>query len=89
MPDGAVVECKNICSTPALGFDVSDADLHIYIDDAVGTWHTHPFSSNQLSIGDFDTYRGLPTLTHFILGQDGLAAYQADRDAIIILELPA
>lgn len=86
--DGSLVEVPNISAVPEDSFDVSDADLDKYIDDAAATWHTHPGQSSQLSIGDYETYRELIGMTHFIVGTDGVSAYIVDRDAVLNLELP-
>lgn len=88
LSSGEVVECVNICSDPAEGFDVGDADLDRYIDDAVATWHTHPGGTRLLSVGDYETFRGLSDLLHFIVAPDGVAAYRVDRDAVLNHPLP-
>lgn len=86
LESGEIVECVNICSNPVEGFDVGDADMDLYIDDAVATWHTHPGGTKNLSVGDYDTYRGMPNLMHFIVAPDGVAAYVVDRDAVLVHE---
>jgi hypothetical protein len=88
LASGEIVECTNICPDPAQGFEVGDFDLDRYIDDAVATWHTHPGDTRLLSVGDYETYRGMPDLMHFIVGTDGLAAYVVDRDAVLDHALP-
>lgn len=84
---GEVVECLNICLNPNEGFDVGDADMDLFIDRAVATWHTHPGGTKNLSVGDYDTFRGMPELLHFIVAPDGTAAYVIDRDAVLVHEL--
>lgn len=88
LTDGAVVEAENICLEPSIGFAVSDADLDRYIDDAVGTWHTHPNGTNILGVDDYAMMRGMPDLIHFIIGAEGVAAYSVDRDQVLNHELP-
>lgn len=78
LTDGSVVECMNICDDPENGFDVSDADLARYCDDAVATWHTHPNGTKLLSVGDHESFRANDDLLHFIVAPDGLAAYRVE-----------
>lgn len=88
LTSGEVVECGNICDEPERGFDVSDADLAKYCDDAVATWHTHPDGTKLLSVGDYDTFRANDELTHFVIAQDGVAAYRVEDGMVLNLELP-
>lgn len=82
------MECMNICEDPENGFDVSDADLARYCDQAVATWHTHPNGSKQLSVGDHDTFRTNDELIHFIIATDGVAAYCVEDGMVMNMEVP-
>lgn len=88
MSNGDVVECMNICDDPTNGFDVSDADLARYCDDAVATWHTHPNGTKLLSVGDYQSFRVNDDLIHFIIADDGVAAYRVDNGVVLNHPVP-
>lgn len=88
LKNGDIVECLNICTDPEQGFDVSDADLVRYCDEAVATWHTHPGATKQLSVGDYETFRVNDELIHFIIGTDGVGAYQVEEGFVLNMDLP-
>jgi proteasome lid subunit RPN8/RPN11 len=86
LSDGSIVECLNICPDPEMGFDVSDADLARYCDNAVATWHTHPDGTKLLSVGDYETFRTNDELVHFIIAADGVAGYYVEHDMVLNVE---
>ena len=44
-------------------------------DQAIGTWHTHPDSTSNLSAGDAQTFKQWPALLHAVVGTDGVSWY--------------
>lgn len=88
LEDGSVVECLNVCDDPENGFDVSDADLARYCDQAVASWHTHPDGTKLLSVGDYATFLTNDALVHFIIAPDGVAAYHVVGGAVLNLQVP-
>jgi proteasome lid subunit RPN8/RPN11 len=54
---------------------VAAEDLLKYEDSAAASWHTHPGRPANLSADDYDAFRMWPSLTHFIIGSDGIKSY--------------
>lgn len=44
--------------------------------DTVGTFHTHPGKSANLSYDDYETFMAYPGLKHYIVGKEGVKAYK-------------
>lgn len=75
LPRGKVVEVENVSDSPATSFDVSGEDLLTYESTAIASWHTHPNSDSNLSMGDMETFLNWPHLDHYIVGQDGITKF--------------
>lgn len=88
LQDDSIVECRNICDDPENGFDVSDADMTRYCDQAKATWHTHPDALSQLSVGDHETFLTNDDLVHFIIGTDGVSAFYVEEGMVMDMVLP-
>lgn len=76
LKDGSIVEVDNIAPEPTKGFDVRAEDIIRYHEEVAATWHTHPGGSNNLSPGDADMFREWSGLTHYIIGENGVASYR-------------
>lgn len=83
LPDGQVVEVKNICHEPADGFDISGEDLLEYEDRAAGSWHTHTGKDCNLTREDLLSFLNWPTLKHYIVGSDGVAVYVVEKGNVL------
>ena len=86
MPNDKIVEVQNVCSEPEDGFDVSPEDLLLYLDDAVATWHTHPKTTSNLSVRDFETFLFHPHLRHYIVGTDGISEYYVEDGEVLVAD---
>ena len=84
LSDDTLVEVQNICDKPEGGFDVSGEDLVLHMDNAVASWHTHPNTTSNLSVGDFDSFLNYPKLRHFIIGSDGITEYYVEDGEVLI-----
>lgn len=84
LPDQTVVEVQNVSDEPENNFDVRGEDILRYIDTAVATWHTHPASTSNLSVGDYQTFLAYPKQRHFISGSDGLTEYYVEEGDVLI-----
>ena len=84
LPDDVLIEVPNTSNEPKDGFDVSGDDLLLYMDDAVATWHTHPNSKSNLSVGDFETFLNYAGLRHLIIGSDGITEYYVEDGEVLI-----
>lgn len=82
LSDGTVVECTNVSEKPDSSFAVSTEDMAKFLDDAVATWHTHPYSSANLSGDDYTCFYTMFDLDHYIVGNDGVKKYVVRRGRI-------
>lgn len=82
--DGSIIELENICSDPLNGFEVKGDDLLLYEDRVIATWHTHPGASSNPSIGDYSSFLNYPDWRHYIVGDDGVVAYEVRNRRVLI-----
>lgn len=70
-------ECKNVSENPEEGYEMSYEDMDkLDNTDTVGTFHTHPGKSANLSYEDYETFMAYPGLKHYIVGKEGVKAYK-------------
>jgi len=69
MTDGKPLELKNVAEEPKNGFEMDPEQVLAHIGDAIGTWHTHPHSTPNLSGEDYTCFLGWPDLQHHIIGR--------------------
>lgn len=88
MPDGEVVELRNIAEDPSKDFLAYPEDTVKYCNEAVASWHTHPGKDGNLSVEDHENFKNWADIDHFIVGSDGLRGYRyvAEKKAIVELE---
>lgn len=82
LADGALVEFENVADDPAEGFCPRITDP-LQLNEATGTWHTHPGANSNLSVGDSETFVSWPELLHAIVGSDGVRTYRVKNGAVI------
>lgn len=84
--DGLVFEVNNAHPDKENNFMFSCDDLDkLDSDDVIGTFHTHPNKSSNLSKEDYDAFVNWEKLLHFIIGQDKINCYKvSDRGTVII-----
>jgi len=81
---GSVFELANIALEPETTFLPASQDyVHLDHPETVATWHTHPRSDNTPSEEDKEAFLAWPHLLHYILGNNGLAAYQILNGEVI------
>lgn len=78
-----IVEMDNIHPNPMDGYNPSPRDILKYADDAVASWHTHPRSSANLSVEDFNTFVQWANIEHIIVGNDGVRFYKVKGKAVV------
>jgi proteasome lid subunit RPN8/RPN11 len=81
--DGTIVEFTNHHPEPIEGFTPDPFDVLPHLDAAIGTWHTHPGGTANLSAEDASTFVGWPTWRHAIIGTDGVRWYAVKHGAVI------
>jgi proteasome lid subunit RPN8/RPN11 len=84
LPDDELVEVQNTSDEPEKSFDVSGDDIVRYADTSVATWHTHPISTSNLSVGDYETFLMWPKHRHLIIGTDGITEYYVEDGEVLI-----
>lgn len=78
------VECSNVCEDPENGFEFSFEDLEKLDDpNTLGTFHTHPNHSNNLSYEDYESFLNYPVLVHYIIGNDGVKSYKIVGEKVV------
>lgn len=87
--DGTAVQLPNVHQNPERGFMIRVEELIKHGDELAGTWHTHPGGTSVLSQDDYQGFRQWPSLTHYIVGADGVRAYRVDNDAVMEVSLAA
>lgn len=73
---GEVVELDNICPEPLQGFEISTEDLIAFSEMTECFWHTHPGTSSNLSMEDYQSMLMWPRQKHIIIGSDGVSTYR-------------
>lgn len=84
-----VVEIENIHPEPENGFMVPAKDMVKHESKLIGTWHTHINQSAALSQMDYIGFSQWPELTHFIIGNDGIRAYEVEDGFVREVDLAA
>lgn len=85
--DGFVIEVENIHPDKTDNFMFSCDDLDKLDSlDVMGTFHTHPNKSSNLSKEDYDAFVNWEKLLHFIIGQDKISCYKVSDKCTVIIE---
>lgn len=83
--EGAIIEVENVCHDPVNGFEIRGEDLVTHGEEASATWHTHPGVDSNLSFGDYRSFLNYPTLTHYIVGTDGVTGYVVENGKVVVV----
>lgn len=62
------------------------AQLEPYEAEMVGTWHTHPRTSANLSPSDYYAFASLPALHHFIVSEKEIRGYYVSNGKVMNYE---
>jgi proteasome lid subunit RPN8/RPN11 len=81
--DDTIVDIDNIHSEPTKGFRMSVKDIAKHESKMIGTWHTHPHDTANLSQEDYLGFKQWPKLIHYIVGVDGVRAFEVVGELII------
>lgn len=84
-----VIEVKNIAPDAEYGFIIAAEAIIENTDEdrSWATWHTHPGATANLSGDDYETFTVWEELVHFIVGSDGVRAYQYDPIKQSVMEI--
>lgn len=78
-----VFEAENVADDPINGFEVSADVVAENIDHITATWHTHPGQSSNLSMGDRETFLNWSTVSHYIVGREGITRYYVEDGELL------
>lgn len=79
-----LIEIPNVAEgDEAYACDSMDIIKAMEQGDVIGTWHTHPNATANLSVGDADTFVAWPNALHAIVGTDGVRWYAVKNGAVI------
>lgn len=78
------VECKNTSINPEQGFEMSFEDMDLLdTPTTIGTFHTHPGQSANLSYEDYESFMSYPSLVHYIVGENGVKSYKVIEGKLV------
>ncbi len=77
LESGEVVELPNRHTQPRDNFRMLSEDVDNVEGEIVSTWHSHTLRSYNLSLNDYECFKRLPHLSHYIISVKGVACYQA------------
>lgn len=83
LADGKLIALPNHHPKPTEGFAMIASDLKPHLDKIVGFWHTHPSASSLFSQEDYLGFGQWPGYINYIVGTDGVRAYQADEAGLV------
>lgn len=63
-----IIHIPNIAENKALGYEMDPTEVLPYLDEVIGTWHTHPDADPNLSGEDYSGFLSWPDLEHLIIG---------------------
>lgn len=87
LKDGTIIEVENKHEEPTNGFRMPVAELVKHEDNLLGTWHTHPMDTANLSESDYMGFANWPDLKHFIIGLDGVRCFEVQPPLIVEVDL--
>lgn len=85
--DLEVILVHNAAQDPSSGFLISGEALQEHGETSFASWHTHPGQDANLSGDDYIAFKNWPNLIHFIIGSDGVRAFQWDKIKKAVVEL--
>lgn len=81
-PELGVEEKQNRSPEPEQRFEFALEDL----DGVVGTWHSHPNGTANLSLDDYRFFQSWPNQTHFIISHDEVRCYVTCEGLVHLVE---
>jgi proteasome lid subunit RPN8/RPN11 len=82
-----IIECANIHDKPEEGFHIPGETMIANKDTMIATWHTHFDKPANLSHEDWDGFLRWPNLRHYIIGIDGVRAFEVEGVLVVEVEL--
>lgn len=84
LKDKSLMEMENVAQDPSSGFVPNVTLDHLdVLENCVGTWHTHPGQSANLSTEDWEAFSQWPNHVHAIVGTDGVRFYVVEKGAVL------
>lgn len=77
-----LVEVENIHPDPENFLMMPESEMHR--DGIIGTWHTHPNTTPNLSIEDYKWFESYPHLKHHIVGKFETWVYYVENGALLV-----
>lgn len=78
-----IKEFPNIHPEPTKGFEIDPQEIMDHLDEMIGTWHTHPQQTSVFSGEDHICFTQWPSLTHYVIGSDGIRVYKITEGAVL------
>lgn len=84
--DHQILSVRNSHPNPELAFRMRFEDYEQHADNMLGTWHTHPHGSPNLSMADFVMFKTQPNWFHFIVGCGKVWGYKVQASKVLLHE---
>ena len=76
-----LIELPNLHPDPYNGFAMESH--HLETEGIIGTWHTHPATSANLSTEDYRLFIKYPNLKHYIISNVETWSFFVEDDALL------
>lgn len=86
MESGEVIELENTHPDPQKHFIIMEEDL--LKPGVIGTFHTHPTTSANLSVADYYSFLAYPQLVHYILSSTEIWCFHTINGILCRYENP-
>lgn len=82
-----IYEVENVHPQKDNNFMFSTEDLEkLESEDVIGTFHTHPNKTSNLSKEDYEAFVNWEKLLHFIIGKDKITCYKVSERGTVVIE---
>lgn len=81
---GLPKECENQAKEPAHDFEFALSELEA--EGVIGTFHTHPATSANLSIADYWFFRQWSQMVHFVISEEEVRCYVVASGSVRMID---
>lgn len=66
--------------------EISTEDLVRFKDEAIATWHTHPYSGSNLSPEDYTAFLNYPDWRHYIISEKDVWCFYIRNNLVVLFD---
>lgn len=86
LKDLTIISLRNWHPVPEHAFRIKTEDYEPHIPNMLGTWHSHPHGSANLSMEDYVMFKSQPQWFHFIVGCGKVWGYCVNGSKVLLHE---